>query len=52
LIGLAARADASGADPETLFNRQWADTVLEEAVSALTQMNSFGGVGVTVANTF
>ena len=25
----------SGADPETLFNRQWADTVLEEAVSTL-----------------
>jgi DNA-directed RNA polymerase specialized sigma24 family protein len=33
--GLAARAASSGADPETLFNRQWADTVLEEAVSAL-----------------
>ena len=35
LLGLAARADASGADAETLFNRQWADTILEEAVSAL-----------------
>jgi DNA-directed RNA polymerase specialized sigma24 family protein len=26
---------AEGADPEALFNRQWADCVLEEAVSAL-----------------
>jgi DNA-directed RNA polymerase specialized sigma24 family protein len=30
----AARVEP-GADPETLFNRQWADTVLDEAVSAL-----------------
>jgi RNA polymerase sigma-70 factor (ECF subfamily) len=35
LGGLAASADASGADPETIFNRQWADDVLDEAVSAL-----------------
>ncbi len=35
LTGLSARADASGADPETLFNRQWAATVLDDAVSAL-----------------
>ena len=35
LNGLGASADASGTDPEKLFDRQWADTVLEEAVSAL-----------------
>ena len=35
--------------PEMLVGRT---VSLEEAVSALTQMNSFGGVGVTVANTF
>ena len=34
---LAATADASGGDPEKLFNRQWADTVLDQAVSALRE---------------
>jgi RNA polymerase sigma factor (sigma-70 family) len=34
---LAAKADSAGADPEQLFDRQWADTVLEQAVAALRE---------------
>jgi RNA polymerase sigma-70 factor (ECF subfamily) len=34
---LAEKADAAGADPDRLFDREWADAVLEQAVAALRE---------------